>query len=163
MHFALLPFSVSANWPPLFFSLLAFCTSLTSLNPVLNLYFDPSLRLVAKGYFLGRKKERKIGSIVSPASSGETQTRSGGGGNQLQLASRVSHFELGTQRGEAERREADAESRAALKQQLFGKGATEQNGEEGRALELGKELVLEIERDMVRKPPFRFHDPPAAR
>ncbi|GMI34546.1 hypothetical protein TeGR_g7087, partial [Tetraparma gracilis] len=153
VHFALLPFSISADWPPLFFSVLAFCQSFTSLNPVMNLYFDPALRNVARSYFWGREKQRRIGSVASTTAG--TSTAPGTttfrqyGKKQQHLASRVSHFDAGVQEGEKERRAADAESRAALKLQLFGKDAAAPDKEEERALQLGRELVLEIERDMT--------------
>jgi hypothetical protein len=143
-----MPFSMSSDWSPLYFSLLVLCCSLTSLNPVLSLYFDASLRQVARSYYVGREKERRIGSLASTVRGKATLRQLTA--KQQHLASRVSHFDAGVQEGEKERREADAESRAALKQQLFGKDAAAPDEEEERALELGRELVLEIERDMVR-------------
>jgi hypothetical protein len=149
-----MPFSMSSDWSPLYFSLLVLCCSLTSLNPVMNLYFDPALRKVFRSYFWGREKQRRIGSVASTTAG--TSTAPGTttfrqyGKKQQHLASRVSHFDAGVQEGEKERRAADAESRAALKLQLFGKDAAAPDKAEERALQLGRELVLEIERDMVR-------------
>ncbi|GMI50398.1 hypothetical protein TeGR_g12321, partial [Tetraparma gracilis] len=152
VHFALLPFSISADWPPLFFSVLAFCTSFTSLNPAMNLYFDPALRNAARSYFGGREKQRRIGSLATRASTnsgssaGYLATRaSTNSSGASQAMSRVSHFDEG---GEEARRAADAGSRASLKNILFGRHAEAADEDEERALELGKEFAEEIEQDM---------------
>lgn len=146
VHFVLLPFGTSSDWPPIFFSVLLFCASFPALNPVLSLYFDPGLARALRG----PENERRIGTLAATSTGSAGGSRRGG--PQQHAGSVVSHFDPeGNQMGEEMKRAADVISRKMLKKQLFGERTAPADDSEAQALELGLDLVFEIERGILEE------------
>jgi hypothetical protein len=149
------PTSARGTSSPRFFDGLLFFASCTSLNPLLNLYFDPALRTLLQTFYTRRSRARRIGSSVmrtTTTASGFGSSRAARRKKQHHGGSRVSHIDK-DEGGSWEEiaRETDAMSRELLIDGLFGEEAAAPTEEEQRAIQLGQELVLAVDSKMEPK------------
>ena len=101
VHFFLLSFGISDDWPPLFFALITLnVVTCYVMTPIITVFFDTALKRVVFDY-LGSVFKLSRGSTVSPNYSVKSIT--GGrrsvveGVSQMHFGSRVSHVEIDNQ------------------------------------------------------------------
>ncbi|GMI41364.1 hypothetical protein TrCOL_g8199 [Triparma columacea] len=158
IFFVLFPFGIgSSYWPPMFLSFLNLNVSMTSINPIVNLYFEPELQKQARGLLFGRRKRnarRIVGSTVThTASTFQTKVSViGSTRKQRHKGSRVSHWDgevQGSRRDmEEEARLGDATSRGEIRERLFNhidQGDSDETDEERDALQRGREIIVDAE------------------